>query len=89
MIQHLNITISGMVHGVTFRYSAKGEADKLGITGFAKNQPDGTVYIEAEGEEKELEVFLAWCHQGPNFAKVKEVKLNSGDLQNFTKFSIF
>ena len=88
MKKHLNIKISGEVQGVTFRYSSKLEADKLGISGFVKNLPDESVYIEAEGEETDLEEFLAWCHQGPNFAKVKDVHVEAGPLKNYQGFSI-
>ena len=88
MRKHLNINISGFVQGVTFRQSAKTEADKLGLSGFAKNLPDGSVYIEAEGEEKKLEEFLAWCHQGPNFAKIEDVHIEQGPLKNYQGFTI-
>ena len=76
------------MQGVTFRYSSSLEAEKLGISGFAKNLPGGIVYIEAEGEEKDLETFLAWCHQGPYFAKVEDVHVESGPLKNYRGFNI-
>ncbi len=62
-MKHLNIKIHGQVQGVFFRDSAKQAADKLGIKGFAKNEADGTVYIEAEGEEAGLGKFLEWCRR--------------------------
>ncbi len=74
MQKHLNVKISGRVQGVFFRYSAKRKAEKLDIMGFARNEPDGTVYIEAEGEEKTLKQFLAWCRKGPAFARVEKVE---------------
>ena len=88
MRKHLDIKISGFVQGVTFRQSAKTEADKLSLSGIVKNLPGGFVYIEAEGEEKDLEACLAWCHEGPNFAKVENVHTQSGPLKNYRGFSI-
>lgn len=87
-MKHLNIRIIGQVQGVTFRYSAMEEANKLNIKGFVKNLSDGSVYIEAEGKEKTLEKFLQWCHDGPNFAKVEKVEVDEADLKNFSDFTI-
>lgn len=70
-----------------FRYSAKSEAEKLGIKGFARNEDDGTVYIEAEGEESVLEKFLDWCGTGPLLAKVTKTEKTESDLKNFSGFS--
>jgi len=50
MKKHVNITVKGRVQGVGFRYSAMEAAEELGIKGFVRNMPDGSVYIEAEGE---------------------------------------
>lgn len=87
MERHVNIKIHGMVQGVFFRYSAKEQADTLGITGFARNENGGTVYIETEGEEKQLEKFLEWCKKGPPYAKVEKLDVTEGELKNFPKFS--
>lgn len=69
-MKHLDIKIYGQVQGVFFRYSAKEKADELKISGFARNEPDSAVYIEAEGEESRLNKFLEWCRQGPETAKI-------------------
>ena len=62
-MKHLNITISGKVHGVFFRMSTKAVADQLGVKGIIKNQKDGTIFIEAEGDDFSLENFMeySWC----------------------------
>ncbi len=86
-MKHLNIKISGLVHGVFFRVSAKDEAEVLGLTGFARNEKDGTVYIEAEGEEESLDKFLKWCHDGPEAAQVEKVEETEGTIKNFKEFS--
>jgi len=89
MRRHLNIKIHGRVQGVFFRHSAKQKAKELGIKGFAQNEPDDTVYIEAEGEEKNLKQFLDWCRRGPTFARVEKVESEfKSELQNFNEFVI-
>jgi acylphosphatase len=61
------IHITGRVQGVGFRWSAVREANRKGITGFIRNMPDGSVYIEAEGSNKQLNDFYEWCKNGPGF----------------------
>ena len=77
-----------MVQGVFYRASARDEAKKYGIKGYARNQADGTVYIEAEGEEDKLELFIAWCKRGPARAVVSNVEVSEGELKNFSAFEI-
>ena len=89
MMKHINIQIYGQVQGIFFRASAKEQADKLGIVGFAQNQPDGSVYIEVEGEENKLDAFLKWCHNGPSLAQVEKVVVTEGKLKNFLQFAVY
>lgn len=84
----LSIRVHGKVQGIFFRDSAKIEAERLGIKGFAKNNADGTVYIEAEGEEKTLKEFLDWCSKGPQGAEVQKVEHDAIPVQNFKNFLI-
>lgn len=88
MVKHLNISISGRVQGVAFRFSAKQKAEELDISGFAKNNPDRSVYIEVEGEEKTLDEFIKWCRGGPLFAKVDDIKVEEGKVKNSEGFEI-
>jgi acylphosphatase len=62
--------VRGRVQGVGFRYSARSKAEKLGIAGFARNLPDGSVELEAEGNPGAVEEFLAWSRRGPIGARV-------------------
>ena len=87
MNKHFNIKIFGRVQGVFFRISAKEEAEKLGIVGLARNEKDGSVSIEAEGDEKKLDEFISWCKIGPQSAKVESVQIKQGKIKNFTEFS--
>ena len=70
----MKIKVYGRVQGVGFRYAVAEKARALGVTASPRNEPDGSVYIEAQGEETALKKFLAWCRKGPWFAKVERVE---------------
>ena len=82
------IKISGMVQGVFFRDSAKQEAKKLGLVGYAKNLADGSVEIVACGDEEKIKEFISWCRQGPDSAKVEKTEISETPFQNFKDFQI-
>lgn len=88
MVKLLKIRILGQVQGIGFRYSIARKAEELGIRGFAKNEPDGSVYIEAEGSEEALEKLVNWCWEGPEMAKVDKVEIEEGDSVNFQDFQV-
>ncbi|WP_229367774.1 acylphosphatase [Telluribacter humicola] len=88
MKKHLNITVQGRVQGVWFRASAEEKALELGLKGFVLNQPNGDVYMEAEGTEEALEQLLYWCHKGPMLARVDHVEVEDGEVQGFTEFEL-
>ncbi len=67
------IKVYGLVQGVFFRYTTRKIARKLGLTGFVKNMPNGTVYIEAEGPEDKLYELLDFTKRGPKYAQVERV----------------
>jgi acylphosphatase len=88
MKKHLNITIYGRVIGVGFRWSVRKAAGKYHISGFVRNVRESYLYIEAEGEQDQLEKFLAWCRKGPLWAKVESVETQEAELENFNEFEI-
>ena len=67
--------VSGKVQGVWFRDSTRQEAIKLKVTGWVKNIPSGTVYLEAEGEENNLKSLEKWLHIGSPHSRVDRVDL--------------
>ena len=87
-IGHVNIVLDGRVQGVGFRETTKYVADQSGIKGFVRNEPDGTVYIEAEGEQWELDSFIDWCNEGPDRANVETCSVKAGELKHFKDFVI-
>ena len=75
-------TVSGIVQGVWFRDSTRQEAIKLKVTGWVKNIPSGTVYLEAEGEENNLKSLERWIHIGSRHSRVDRVDLQWSEPTN-------
>ena len=69
----LHAFINGRVQGVFFRANTKEMAEKLGVAGWVRNLPDGSVEAVFEGDENAVEQIVEWCHRGPAMAKVEEV----------------
>jgi len=74
-VKAFKATVSGKVQGVWFRDSTRQEAIKLKVTGWVKNIPGGMVYLEAEGEEKNLKSLERWIHIGSPHSRVDIVDL--------------
>ena len=84
-----HVLISGKVQGVFFRASTQDEALRLGLKGWVRNLPDGRVEAVFEGDKKAIEEIIKWCHEGPPWAKVKEVKVEWQPYRGeFERFSI-
>ena len=77
MLKRYKLTIRGRVQGVWFRGSAQRKARELGVNGFVKNMPDGSVYAEAEASEEALRAFVNWCRTGPELARVESVDVQA------------
>ncbi len=69
-------TVHGLVQGVSFRWYTRQEAERLGLVGWVRNQDDGTVLLEAQGPEEDVEELLAWVHHGPTHARVTRVDID-------------
>ena len=67
------ITVTGRVQGVGFRFTTRSVANSFGLTGYVKNLPDGSVYIEAQGSRVQVESLMEWCRKGPDRAVVESV----------------
>lgn len=88
MLKHLNIKVTGKVQGVFYRATACDKAIEYNLKGFARNENDGSVYIDAEGEVENLDSFVQWCYIGPPASKVERVITGEGEVQGFTEFKI-
>lgn len=88
MLKSVQIKIQGPVQGVFFRKYTTLKATELGITGWVRNETDGTVEIEAHGKKESIDDFLHWCHRGPEKAVVNKVIVIESAFKNFTSFEI-
>lgn len=87
-MKHLKIQVFGKVQGVYYRLTCKAVADQLGVKGFALNRSDGSVYIEAEGDDFALDSLLEFCAEGSDRAEVSDVRAEEGVLQHFRNFEV-
>ena len=72
-MERVQVVVQGRVQGVYYRASARDRARQLGLKGWVRNCPDGSVEILAEGEKTLLGQLISWCHQGPPAAVVTRV----------------
>ena len=83
----VRLIIEGRVQGVWFRESTRKEAARLGVYGWVRNRPDGTVEVVAEGPEDKVRKLAAWCRHGPTSARVTRVQerpeVFQGDFADF------
>lgn len=70
------IRVAGRVQGVGFRYWALQRAKQLDLTGFVKNDPDGTVFTVAEGDRGNVESYIDELKQGPGTAAVDDISVS-------------
>jgi acylphosphatase len=85
----LHIIVYGDVQGVFFRAGTVSEARKLGLKGWVRNNPDGSVEMVAEGDKSALGRLLEWCSHGPAGARVSKLVHEWGDAKGgFTDFGV-
>jgi acylphosphatase len=74
-MRRVRLAIRGRVQGVSYRASAMDAARRLGVSGWVRNQPDGSVLLEAQGPSDKIDLLIDWCHDGPPHARVDDVKV--------------
>jgi acylphosphatase len=89
MKKHYNITVKGRVQGVGFRYNARRQALTLSLDGFVRNMPDGSVYIEVEGYQIDLDEFVNWCKAGPSGSRILDVIVSISNLEGLLGFKAY
>ena len=82
------VVVHGLVQGVFFRDSCRREAQKLGVAGWVRNRPDGTVEALFEGPEAEVGRMVDWARQGPPYARVDRVDVLDEQPTGHTGFAI-
>lgn len=81
------LVIHGRVQGVGFRYGMQREAERLGVTGWVRNRPDGTVEAAAHGPPEAVAELIRWAHVGPRLAQVARVEV-SEDAGSYPDFDL-
>ncbi len=89
-MKHVHMIINGRVQGVGFRFSAKQKAKEFQVVGWVKNKQNGTVEIEAEGKEEQIDAFIEALKHGPSpYAKVTDLDVTLLDeVEGFKTFEI-
>jgi len=80
--------VSGRVQGVFFRASARDQAVRLGLDGYARNLADGSVEVLACGREAAIAELERWLHQGPPLARVTSVECLAADPEQPRGFRV-
>jgi acylphosphatase len=88
-VLHYTITVKGKVQNVGFRNAAKQKARSLDLRGEARNDKDGTVFIEVEGPKAKLDEFVDFCKEGSKEADVSTVQVQkSSQLKDYKEFDV-
>lgn len=83
------IQVFGRVQGVFYRAHAKEKAEALGLAGWVRNNPDGSVTACIQGTNEKADEFIEWCNNGPDAADVSEMNVKIHDTsQKYTDFII-
>jgi acylphosphatase len=73
-VSAVDVVVRGQVQGVGFRFHCLQEADRLGVAGWVRNEPDGTVAGHFEGTSDAVRALVDWCRSGPAYAAVTSVE---------------
>lgn len=82
----VDVRITGLVQGVSFRYYTRLRAEELGVTGCVRNEPDGSVTGHFEGPERAVDALVDWCGRGPAYADVEDVSVEPAQSTGATSF---
>ena len=82
------IRVRGRVQGVGFRYSLRGEAQRLRLSGWVRNRADGSVEALLQGEMRAVEALIAWARRGPTGARVDDLSVEPVEAQALQDFEI-
>lgn len=83
------VVVHGAVQGVFFRDSCRREAERLGVAGWIRNEPDGTVAGHFEGSADAVDELVRWCHDGPPRARVQRVDVVESEPRDADGFAAF
>lgn len=84
----VEVRVRGRVQGVSFRMYAEQRAADLGVAGWVRNEPDGSVAAQVEGDQDAVDAFVDWCRQGPPYARVEGVETTPVPVTGATSFRV-
>jgi acylphosphatase len=84
----VQVRVSGRVQGVAFRWEAQHAAEKLGVTGWVRNEPDGSGTAHVEGEPDAVNDMVVWLRTGPPAARVSNAAVRDAAPTGATSFEI-
>ena len=87
-MKSIQARVTGRVQGVSFRWYAQEQARRLGVVGWVRNEPDGSVLLHAEGVDEAVDALVAWSHEGPGLARVRDVAVREAASTGGTTFDI-
>lgn len=80
--------VTGKVQGVWFRANTKKEADRLGLSGWVRNLPDGRVEAMICGAPQQVGQMEAWLQHGPELARVDQLQVEALPWRDYADFRI-
>jgi acylphosphatase len=83
-----DVVVHGFVQGVMFRESCRREAESRGVTGWVRNEYDGTVRAHFEGPEEGVAALVSWAGTGPRHARVDRVEVDAAESEALTRFEV-
>jgi len=87
-VKRAEVVVRGAVQGVFFRVETRDRARSLGLAGWVRNAPDGSVEAVFEGDDERVESMVDWCRRGPRGARVQDVDVTWTEVQSEDGFSI-
>jgi acylphosphatase len=87
-LKRAKVIVQGSVQGVFFRAEARDRARSLGLAGWVRNVPDGTVEAVFEGDDERVKSMVEWCGRGPAGARVAKVDVDWSEPEGDQGFSI-
>ena len=86
--KRVRVAVSGRVQGVGFRWYCRDEAQRLGVSGFVRNLPDGRLEAAFEGDPEAVDAMVDWCRTGPAWAEVASVVVSEASAIGEAGFAI-
>lgn len=87
-LRRARVLVTGRVQGVFFRDSTREKAEGLGLSGWVRNLPDGSVEAVFEGDDERVREMVSWCEEGPPDARVQEVSAEDEEPEDLRRFEV-